>query len=107
MTEGFEYFKNGVGGHLCKDHLNINLDAIDSWDKLMDYVIDSSDETLPKMEYAHRVVSSGERPIIEAILWVCDYSSIADKLSNNNTYSSILAMSGEHKKTYLTILARQ
>jgi len=107
MNEGFEYFKNGLGGKICKRKLSIDLTDIESWEHLMNFVLDNRDDVLPRMKSAHATSSSGERPIIEAILWTCDFASIADELSDGKTYYHMGSMSGEYKKTYLTILAGQ
>jgi len=107
MTKNFEYFKNGIGGQLCKRRLSLDLTNIHSWNELQDYIIGNCTDLLPKIKDAHAHMSSGEKPIVEAILWACDFASQADELSNGKTYYNLLSMSGDHKKTYLAILEQK
>jgi len=99
----FEYFKNGVGGQLMT-RSGFDLSNLQSFNDLTILVQDNAPASLDVLRAAHKTMSSGERPIIQAILWACDYASEADQLSRGNTYRNLSSMGSEHLKTYFSIL---
>jgi len=102
----FQIFKNGVGGDLCRRMLGVNLAGIRSWDALSALVQDS-ESIIDNLQRVYPALSSGEKPILEALLWACDYAHVADQLSGGATYRHINNMDEEHKETYLAILRQE
>jgi len=98
----FEYFKNGVGGQLMA-RAGFDVSNLQTWKHLAQLIHDNAPESIDALKKAHSCMSSGERPIIQAVLWAADYARQADELSNGYTYYSIASMSGEHRKTYFAI----
>lgn len=102
----FEDFKNGVGGSLCRRMLRIDLTHVNSWAELRAYVQAEAETLLPFWQAeAYSRISTGEKPIIEAIMFFCDYRDQADRVANSCTYYRLPLMDADHRKTYMAIMS--
>jgi len=102
-TQDFEYFKNNGGGNTLK-MAGVNIEKIESFKGLSKALQANKDEFLPILKAAHKNLSSGEKPILEAVLCACGFAETADKLSDGRSFRSIKNMSESYKKCYLLAL---
>ena len=88
----FAAFKAGPGGVMARA-LGIGVDGCSTWRQFMSAAIAFNDSQLgvlvDRARHLDGVVSSGQRPLLQAILHAVDFSWLADELGAGKTWRQL------------------
>lgn len=86
-----------------------SLSQSDNWPEYKSSMMraDANGEIVAAANRIFGKLSSGERPILAAMLHAADFSAIADRLTGDSTWTSISNASGEYSLAIALAIARR
>lgn len=96
-------FFDQVGGRILR---RIGIPQhIKSFDDLIEYLAGEEGEVaLTAIMEAKQWLSSGELPVVLAVLWRCGYPHLADEMADGRAFQMLCAMDDRHKLAFMQAL---
>lgn len=95
MLHNFNEFKESPGAYVL-GRANINISLIESWQQLRLLACQNYEDYIGELIKSYDNASSGERVLVQALLYALDFARAADQL-NPNFFQSVHRCSGEHR----------
>jgi len=109
----FSTFRGGLGGKFVREHFKLDISRCPNWKSFNRIMLANRDRFggaggfWDNITKKYAVLSTGEKAVMLAILWVIDYTALADELTQGRASFLGLAeyTTGAHKNAVLACLA--